>query len=249
MKMCHQQAYRDQQSTLPLQANYRFNIQHSDLSRLYAHHHKSLGIDIKKRPEINVNDWLDQDSPNFQRKVASSVFHYHPRMSHGDRFELFIATPNMEQAAWAYVHKSQLILDGTFGVSSSRLLLWIAMGLDAQGKGIPVAMFLFSAPAGSLATHSGYNIGILSHLLKTWKDWLSSRGSAANRIFEPAVAITDTDVKERGALTLTWPSIRLLLCKFHLRQCWTNRRSITLRQRETHLGIYAVEWIKILESS
>ena len=40
----------------------------------------------------------------------------------------------------------------------------------------------------------------------------------------PFVAITDTDTKERGALQAVWPGIWLLLCKFHVRQCWTNRR-------------------------
>ncbi|KAJ7116155.1 hypothetical protein C8R43DRAFT_824503, partial [Mycena crocata] len=35
---------------------------------------------------------------------------------------------------------------------------------------------------------------------------------------------TDTDTKERGALIDVWPNIWLLLCKFHLRQCWTNKR-------------------------
>ncbi|KAK7007268.1 hypothetical protein R3P38DRAFT_3212987 [Favolaschia claudopus] len=35
---------------------------------------------------------------------------------------------------------------------------------------------------------------------------------------------TDTDVRERGALQQVWFEIWLLLCKFHLRQCWTNKR-------------------------
>jgi MULE transposase domain len=192
---------------------------------------------------------MNQNSPIFKSEVASSIFHYSARAKHSDCFKLFISTLEMEEAAWTYVHRSQLILDGTFRVSSSRLLLWIVMGVDSQGKGLPVAMFLFSAPAGTLATHAGYDIGILTHILTTWKDWLSSWPSARNHIFEPTIAITDTDAKERGALISTWPSIILLLCKFHLWQCWTNKRNTTLRKKEHFLGIQVSGWIWILESS
>jgi hypothetical protein len=44
-----------------------------------------------------------------------------------------------------------------------------------------------------------------------------------------SVAITDTDTKERGALLHVWPSILLLICNFHLRQCWTNHRKTAMR--------------------
>jgi hypothetical protein len=249
MEIYHQKAYHNQQSTHPLQTNHRYDIQRSDLSRLYTRHNKSLGIDVKKRPENNVNNWMNEDSRDFHADIAASVFHYRPRAARTERFEFYISTPDMEKAAWTYVHNSQLILDGTFGVASSRLLLWIAMGIDSQGKGLPVAFFLFSAPAGSIATHAGYNTEIITHLLMTWKHWLSSRALAKNRIFEPTVVITDTDVKERGALTATWPSIHLLLCKFHLRQCWTNKRSVMLRKKETYSGASIILRIRKLESS
>ena len=45
------------------------------------------------------------------------------------------------------------------------------------------------------------------------------------RKLEPTVAITDTDTKERGTLINVWPNITLLLCQFHLRQCWTNKQN------------------------
>ncbi|KAH9962505.1 hypothetical protein BGW80DRAFT_1463528 [Lactifluus volemus] len=150
LDMCHRQEYRNQRSTHPSQANYRFNFQKTDFKQLYVLHYRSQGINISKHAEDNVHDWLNPHSPNFNIDIAKSVFHYSARVQHSDRFEAFISTKEMEDAAWSYVHNSQLILDGTFGVSSSRLLLWIAMGLDHQGKGLPVAMFLFSAPAGVL---------------------------------------------------------------------------------------------------
>jgi len=71
----------------------------------------------------------------------------------------------MDDAAWKYGHHEQIILDGTFGICSSRMLLFIAMDVDEDGKGIPLAFFLFSAPTGNCATHAGYNTAILHKLL------------------------------------------------------------------------------------
>ena len=125
----------------------------------------------------------------------------------------------MKEAVWNYVHKKQLILDGTFGICDSRVLLFIALGVDESNKGVPLAFFLFSAPTGNRATHAGYDTEILHELLGKWRDSLGTKDGVA---FTPSVAITDTDTKEQGALTLIWPHIWLILCKFHVRQCWTN---------------------------
>ncbi|TFY62444.1 hypothetical protein EVJ58_g3855 [Rhodofomes roseus] len=56
-----------------------------------------------------------------------------------------------------------------------------------------------------------------------FKGWLGTHGDDSEE-FEPFVGMTDTDTKERGALSTVWPEIVLLLCKFHVRQCWKNRR-------------------------
>jgi hypothetical protein len=72
------------------------------------------------------------------------------------------------------------------------------MGVDDDGHGIPVAMFLFSAPTRTKATHAGYDTNILAKLLEKWK---MSFGQKDGATFEPCVAMTDTDTKERGALT------------------------------------------------
>ena len=132
----------------------------------------------------------------------------------------------MKTAAWKYAHQSQLILDGTFGICNSRMLLFIALGVDGFGKGIPLAFFLFSAPTRSQATHAGYDSSILEKLLNAWKQ---SLGSQSGMAFTPFIAITDTDTKERAALSMVWLDIWLLLCKFHLRQCWSNRFKKLLR--------------------
>ncbi|KAI0062593.1 hypothetical protein BV25DRAFT_1945046 [Artomyces pyxidatus] len=225
LQMVEQKLYRDQLTTPTLSANFRYQIQKGDFSRIYRRHHRANGIDISVPPEFNVHAWLDPNNPAYRPGIHDAVFFYTPRESQNDRFRICICTADMEQAAWTYVHGSQLILDGTFGLSSSRLLLWIAMGVDSEGHGVPVAMFLFSAPTGNRATHAGYDTAIIQELLEQWRTWMNTTKSASGRLFEPAVAITDTDTKERGALIAVWPQIQLLLCKFHVRQCWTNKRS------------------------
>ena len=207
--------YRD----IGVRLNHRYELLNSDFSRLYRRYYRLQGINVETKPEINVHNWLDNTSSAFNPTIADAVFHYAPRVEVGERFELCISTPEMRSAAIKLIHKRQLILDGTFGLSASRLLLWIAMGVNEENHGVPVALFLFSAPSGAKATHAGYDTSILSKLLGKWND------SFLPGELEPAVAITDTDTKERGALINVWPNITLLLCRFHLWQCWTNKRN------------------------
>ena len=217
-------AYRDQhvEAGHPLTSNYRYLIRSGDFSRLYRDHLRATyGIDVRIRPEHNVHNWLDPKSKYFRTALYSNVFHYAARQTEDERWILCIATQEMNEAAWRYCHKQQLLLDGTFGLCTARVLLWIAMGVDELGSGIPVALFLFSAPTGNKATHAGYNTSILAELLGTWRRKL---GEINGQPFTPYTAMTDTDLKERGALITVWPDIILLLCRFHVRQCWTNKR-------------------------
>ncbi|EIM91383.1 uncharacterized protein STEHIDRAFT_153027 [Stereum hirsutum FP-91666 SS1] len=230
-QMCEQRLYRDQLTTDPLRANFRYELSRSDYSRLHRRHHEAKGIDIDVLPQYNVDEWLQPGHPNFKPTIYEAVFHYSARTSKSERFEVCICTPDMEDAAWSYTYESQMILDGTFGVASSRLLLFIAMSVDEERKGVPIALFLFSAPTGNRATHAGYDTKILTKLLTTWKEWMTKRPSSRGRIFAPATVITDTDTKERGALNIAWPGVILLLCKFHVRQCWTNKRTSLLGKR------------------
>lgn len=204
----------------PTTANIRYIFLSTDHSSLYRKAAKGLGVDTRELPQYNVDDWLNPHSPNFRSEISEAVFHYSKRAERGDRFEVCISTPEMCEAAHKYAHHSQMVLDGTFGVCSSRLLLFIALAIDDDRKGLPIAFFLFSASTGAKATHASYNTAILTKLLAAWKADIVRRYGA----FEPRSCITDTDTKERGALLNVWASIILLLCKFHLRQCWTNNR-------------------------
>ena len=202
-------------------SNIRYEFLPHDGTHLYRLFNKSHGVDVTIRPEQNLHNWLDPHSPHYNPRIHGAIFNYEARTQQGERLKVCISTPEMDAAAWKYAHGNQLILDGTFGVCSSRLLLFIAMGIDEHRKGVPLTFFLFSAPTGNQATHAGYNREILRELLYSWKSHLSN---GRTTLFYPLVAITDTDTKERGALQDVWPIIWLLLCRFHLRQCWTNRR-------------------------
>ena len=206
--------------------NTRYEILPYDFSRLYRLHARTKGVNVDIAPERNIHNWLDRESKDYKPELANAVFHYQPRTSTNDRFVLCIVTEEMKEATWKYCHRSQLILDGTFRVCSSKLLLFIAMAVDHESKGVPLAMFLFSAPTGNQATQAGYNTDILSKLLKIWHYKLGVRDGQA---FCPLVCITDNDTKERMALLSVWPLLIELLCNFHLRQCWTNKRKSVFR--------------------
>ncbi|KAI0640234.1 hypothetical protein C8Q77DRAFT_1226560 [Trametes polyzona] len=238
LDMLAAQSYHGQRETLAAEANHRYNLLTSDFRGLYRRHYREhFEVDIKTAPEQNVHNWLDPDSKHFKPAIHKAVFNYAARTCDEERLKVCISTSEMRKAAWRYCHGAQLILDGTFGLCDSRVLLWIAMGVDETGTGVPVALFLFSARAGAQATHGSYDTAILIELIKSWRDWLSlpehlptmATSGEPGRIFTPAVAMTDTDTKERGALLAVWPSITLLLCRFHVRQCWTNRRGTVLK--------------------
>lgn len=229
LNMIQSRAYRNMDDIAPSTANVRYEFLSSDTGYLYRLFNKSHGVDITIRPEHNLHNWLDSQSPHFKPNIHNAIFDYEARTHSDTRLKVSISTPEMDEAAWKYSHNSQVILDGTFGVCSSRLLLFIAMGIDEEGKGVPLALFLFSAPTGNQATHAGYNRAILRELLGKWKAHLSKDHPVE---FRPLVAITDTDPKERGALLDVWPDIWLLLCRFHVRQCWTNRRKRLLSGKD-----------------
>ena len=130
---------------------------------------------MTRKPEYNIHDWLDPKAPLYKPQVSESVFHYGARITKDQRLRICIQTQEMKEAAWKYCDGKQLILDGTFGICDRRVLLFIAMGVDEEYKGIPLAFFLFSAPTGNRAMHAGYDTSILHELLVSWCDSLGSR--------------------------------------------------------------------------
>jgi len=180
------------------------------------------GVNLSELPKNNIDSWLDPKSPYFKLEVAGAVFYYKAQYNKSEQFKICIQMKDMKEAAWKYSHGKQLPLDGTFGICNHWLLLLIGLTINDQWRGVPIVFFLFSAPTGSQAIHAGYDTEILTELLKAWV--LSLRKGPGNSEFCPKVAITDMDMKERGALIAVWPDIYLLLCRFHVHHAWANKR-------------------------
>ena len=138
-------------------SNVRYKFLPHDGSHLYCIFNKSHGVDVTVRPEQNLHDWLNPHSPHYKPQIHSAIFNYEACTQQSECLKVCISTPEMDMAAWKYTHGKQLILDGTFSVCSSHLLLFITMGIDEDRKGVPLALSLFSAPTGNKATHVGYN--------------------------------------------------------------------------------------------
>jgi hypothetical protein len=213
---------------------FRFLLKTQDGRLIYKRYWKNKGIDITREPQHNIHDWLDPHSTTHNPILSRTIFHYLPRTIANERFELCMASSEMHEAAWRYGHGKQLMVDGTFGICNRRILLFIVMVIDENNHGIPVAFFFFSAPETNRMTSSGYDTAILVKLMTSWRSRVSEYGRQYGyQPFEPAVAITDTDIKERKALVTVWPNIQLLLCKFHLLQCWRNSRNKLLAKSGT----------------
>lgn len=185
----------------------------------------SWNIDIKYDAAKNLDHLLGPDAD--QSELKEACLHYQPHTNETDRLEIIICTPEQQEYAWKYGHQNLILVDGTFGISKHKLLLFIIMVIDENNKGIPVAFILFTPPQYNRLTSSGYDSKILEKLFIIFRDKISNNYNKNNPLstsvtFTPLVAMTDTDVKERKPLSKVWPGIILLLCYFHISQCCKN---------------------------
>ena len=141
-------AYHEQHAFDPMTANHHYKLLSSDFSSLYHKHNQQNGINIEFAPEYNLNNWLNLKHPEYKPALHQAVFYYCSRPARNECLKVCISKKEMDTSAWKYGHKSQIILDGKFGVCSTCLLLFIIMGVDEKGRGVPLAMLLFSAPTG-----------------------------------------------------------------------------------------------------
>ena len=59
-----------------------------------------------------------------------TVFYYMAWTHQNEQLKVCISTSEKDEATWKYAHRKQIILDGTFGVCLSHMLLFIAIGVD-----------------------------------------------------------------------------------------------------------------------
>ena len=117
--MMEKKEYRDMTTTDPATTNVRYHLLPSDHVTLYHKFSHRYGVDVQKQPQYNIHDWLNPESSNFRAEIYNAVFHYGARSDAGEWFKVCIATQEMRDTAWKYVHSSQLILDGPFGICSA----------------------------------------------------------------------------------------------------------------------------------
>ncbi|CAG8784299.1 2044_t:CDS:2 [Cetraspora pellucida] len=170
---------------------------------------KTWNVNIKHDAAKNLDQFLGQNAD--QSGLKEACLHYQPHTRETDRLEIIISTREQQDYAWQYGHKNLILVDGTFGISKHKLLLFTIMVIDKNNKGIPIAFILFTPPQYNRLTSSGNNY-----------NQTQVNSNVTPVTFSSLVAITDTDVKERKALSKVWPRIILLLCYFHISQCWKN---------------------------
>ncbi|KAI0701871.1 hypothetical protein BC835DRAFT_1411365 [Cytidiella melzeri] len=143
------------------------------------------------------------------------------------QFELALSTPEQQIMAWKYGHKNIVVIDGTFGVCSARVLLFILMVVDNSNCGIPIAFFLFTAKEKHMAVHASYDSTILEEFIFQFRAAMGKNDLGEE--FEFAVGMTGNDLREHRALCSQWPSMFLMLCLFHMSQAWRNALNKHLR--------------------
>ncbi|PKY13043.1 hypothetical protein RhiirB3_518497 [Rhizophagus irregularis] len=191
--------------------NKRFLLSNQDLINICNSMTKDIwGLDKRKAEEINIAKFFGLNSKDHE--LIEATVYYKPRRELNDRFILVLATKNQRDLAWKFGHQKILHMDGTFGISNKKILLFTLLILDNQKKGIPIGYLLFSAAGDAQRTSSSYNNLILKELLLHYKNKLEQENSCK---FTPKVAITDCDHKERHTLIEVWPNIHLILCLFH----------------------------------
>jgi len=151
-----------------LMGNERYLLSNQDIINIRNSAAKDLwGIDKRKSEEININQTFGPDSKD--NEIMDATIYYKPRKELNDRFMLVLATKEQRELAWEFGHNKIIHLDGTFGVSNKKILLFVLLVLDEQNKGIPVGFLLFSAAGGAQKASSSYNHTILKELMSYYK--------------------------------------------------------------------------------
>ncbi|CAG8552759.1 17390_t:CDS:2 [Rhizophagus irregularis] len=210
--------------------NKRFLLSNQDLINICNSMTKDIwGLDKRKAEEINIAKFFGLN--NRDHELIEATVYYKPRRELNDRFILVLATKNQRDLAWKFGHQKILHMDGTFGISNKKILLFTLLILDNQKRGIPIGYLLFSAAGDAQRTSSSYNNLILKELLLHYKNKLEQENGCK---FTPKVAITDCDHKERHTLIEVWPNIHLILCLFHVLQNWENKLKTVLGHFKGH---------------
>lgn len=212
--------------------SFRFSLNNRDIRAVQEALLKAkLGVDIGngKTAEVNLDDFF---GPKGEAIIKESTFIYQPETK-DQRFMLGIMTPQMADAAREHCHDGVLFVDGTFGLSKQKTLVFILMTTDASGNGVPIGILLFTGKRNALNAAASYDSMTLQKLFEVWAHKAACGANGKNVLgcnkITPLVAMTDADTTEKSAIRTVWPGITTLTCVFHCFQAW--RRKIP-----KHLG-------------
>jgi len=163
----------------------RFLLSSQDLINIRNSMTKEIwGLDKRKAEEINIDQFFGPNGKD--NEITEATIYYKPRKEINDRFMLVLATKNQRDLAWKFGHQQILHLDGTFGISNKKVLLFTLLVLDDQKKGIPIGYLIFSAAGGAQRASSSYDHSILKELILRYKNKLEQEKGCA---FIPKVYI------------------------------------------------------------
>ncbi|RKO85181.1 hypothetical protein BDK51DRAFT_30296, partial [Blyttiomyces helicus] len=107
------------------------------------YYHANLFLRPRLSPELNIQGWLGRELQRdncTNNDIRDAILHYSPMTDDPDsRFQLIMATWEMREAAWrtsstnaasGYGHGNSILMDGTFGIPSKKILLFVIMVLD-----------------------------------------------------------------------------------------------------------------------
>lgn len=208
---------------------HRFRFTAKETTSLYRSLRSEMCIGQGTLAEDNLHKWFRPHKPEPPSAALSeALVYYQPHVpGKTERFELVLSTPEQRKLAWKYGHKKIVLMDGTFGVCSARILLFILMAIDEANHGIPIAFMLFTAKQGHKAVHASYDGSVLQGLLSRFK--IAMGTNKEGETFTIAIGMTDNDPREHHALRSVWPEIFLMLCLFHMSQAWRNGLNTHLR--------------------
>jgi hypothetical protein len=62
------------------------------------------GVKVTEPAHLNIHEWLDPLSPQYNDGLAKAIFHYLAYTSKDSHFEVCIASDEIKVAAWKYVY-------------------------------------------------------------------------------------------------------------------------------------------------
>ena len=127
----------------------------------------------------NLYKWFGGDNPKtpVPDLGESCLFYQNLGPGNDECLILILATPRQHQMAWAYGHQKQMMLDGTFGICSTCVLVFFLMVVDDRNIGVPVATIIFTPKKDAKAGHASYDGPLLARLLQHWKDGMGKNAA------------------------------------------------------------------------